>query len=214
MAEFEPAYERLLRAEGGYVNDPTDPGGETYAGISRRSFPQWPGWPLVEALKRDPDFPQVLGRDPQVQLQVRIFYEREFWAPLRGPELPSQRTAEFLLQMAVNLGARRAVRIFQRSCNLLNDQERLFSDLAVDGLIGPKTLGAVSRIVAAGWEEPLLQLLAIFQGERYIALVERDPALRRFLRGWLSRIEDGLTARRDRRSGPGDRESTLSPGPA
>ena len=39
MADFEKAVEFVLRMEGGYVNDPKDPGGETNFGIAKKSYP-------------------------------------------------------------------------------------------------------------------------------------------------------------------------------
>ena len=46
MADFLPAYEAMIRNEGGYVlhDVPGDRGGMTYAGIARNMNPQWPGW--------------------------------------------------------------------------------------------------------------------------------------------------------------------------
>lgn len=37
--DFETAVTQILKYEGGYVNDPSDPGGETNFGISKRSYP-------------------------------------------------------------------------------------------------------------------------------------------------------------------------------
>lgn len=46
MAEFTPAFEEMIRNEGGYIlhNVAGDHGGDTYAGIARRFHPDWPGW--------------------------------------------------------------------------------------------------------------------------------------------------------------------------
>ena len=44
MADFRLAYKKIEAAEGGYVNDPDDKGGETYKGISRKANPDWNGW--------------------------------------------------------------------------------------------------------------------------------------------------------------------------
>ena len=50
MAQFEPAFEQMIRDEGGYVlhEVPGDTGGMTYAGIARNKNPQWNGWALVD----------------------------------------------------------------------------------------------------------------------------------------------------------------------
>lgn len=52
MAEFAKAYKKLEVAEGGYVNDPDDAGGETYKGVSRKANPNWIGWIILDDLKK------------------------------------------------------------------------------------------------------------------------------------------------------------------
>jgi len=56
MADFLTAYEVTMQAEGGYVNDPQDPGGETYKGVARSRNPKWPGWVDIELLKNQKNF--------------------------------------------------------------------------------------------------------------------------------------------------------------
>ncbi len=51
MADFKTAIEATLKAEGGYVNDPDDPGGETYKGIARNRNSKWSGWTHIDLLK-------------------------------------------------------------------------------------------------------------------------------------------------------------------
>jgi len=48
---FSPAYAIVKVNEGGYVNDPVDKGGETYAGIARNIFGSWEGWSIIDAKK-------------------------------------------------------------------------------------------------------------------------------------------------------------------
>ncbi len=49
--DFQKALAHTLEFEGGYANDPADSGGETFRGISRRNWPQWEGWPLIDQAK-------------------------------------------------------------------------------------------------------------------------------------------------------------------
>jgi len=51
MADFLPAYNLVRKHEGGYANTAGDAGGETYAGISRKSNASWAGWPIIDAAK-------------------------------------------------------------------------------------------------------------------------------------------------------------------
>ena len=57
MADFKKALTETLRHEGGYVNDPKDPGGETYKGISRKNHPDWEGWNIIDEKKILSSFP-------------------------------------------------------------------------------------------------------------------------------------------------------------
>jgi len=61
--DFGPAYDIIRRNEGYYANNPADTGGETYAGIARNLWPQWPGWPIIDEYKYSPpgDFAIATG---------------------------------------------------------------------------------------------------------------------------------------------------------
>ena len=60
MADFNQAFQLVIAHEGGYVNDPDDPGGETYKGVARKIHSKWEGWQNIDILKRQPDF-QVIS---------------------------------------------------------------------------------------------------------------------------------------------------------
>lgn len=101
MKTFDIAVRAVLAHEGGYVNDPHDPGGETKFGICRRSYPN------VEIA--------TLELDDAVAI-----YRRDFWDRIHGDELPAD-LAFFLLDTAVNLGVVQAVRYLQRAANVQVD---------------------------------------------------------------------------------------------
>ena len=54
MADFDLAYAPVAKWEGGWTHDSGDKGGETYAGIARAFFPDWPGWHFIDAAKAHP----------------------------------------------------------------------------------------------------------------------------------------------------------------
>ena len=90
---FDEAFERLIGHEGGYVNDPNDPGGETKYGISKRSYP-------------GEDIPGVnLGRAMEI-------YRRDFWGPAGCDAVPDAIKFD-LFDMAVNSGVKVAVKTLQ-----------------------------------------------------------------------------------------------------
>lgn len=99
--KFHKAIERILTHEGGYVNDPNDPGGETKWGISRRSYPTV-------------DIARLTRADA-----IAIYF-RDFWKPLGG-ELFEDGVGFQLLDAAVNSGISNAVRFAQRAAGVADD---------------------------------------------------------------------------------------------
>lgn len=111
MNIFDYALDFVLEHEGGYVNDPKDPGGETIYGISRRAHPEaWAG-----------------GRPTKAT--AATIYRRDYWAACRCDELPPA-VAVVLFDTAVNCGNKAAVRMLQRALNVKDD-----------GVLGPVTIG-------------------------------------------------------------------------
>ncbi len=98
---FENAIERILGHEGGYVNDPNDPGGETKFGISKRSYPDVD----IKNLTRD---------------QAKAIYRRDFWNKVSGDVLHDG-VAYQTLDFAVNSGIETAVRYLQRALGVADD---------------------------------------------------------------------------------------------
>lgn len=92
---FDEAFERLIGHEGGYVNHPADPGGETKYGISKRTYPG-------EDIKG-----MTLER-------AKAIYRRDFWGPA-GCDLVPDGIKFDLFDAAVNSGAKVAVRLLQRA---------------------------------------------------------------------------------------------------
>ena len=92
--EFAEALEFLLAREGGYVNHPDDPGGETNLGISRRSYPN----ENIRSMTRE---------------RAAFLYHRDYWIPNRCGEMPRW-IALPLFDFAVNAPARSARIALQR----------------------------------------------------------------------------------------------------
>src|SRR5207244_1797640 len=92
---FERAVARVLGDEGGYADNPSDPGGETKFGISKREYPQLD----IAALTRAD--------------AIAIYY-RDWWQRYRYSELPGPIAAK-VFDLAVNIGPAHAVRCLQRA---------------------------------------------------------------------------------------------------
>lgn len=98
---FDLAFDRLIAHEGGYVNDPQDPGGETQWGISKRSYPQLD----IKRLTRD---------------DAKAIYRRDFWDRIQGDALHDG-VAFQVFDTAVNSGIETAVRMLQRALGVADD---------------------------------------------------------------------------------------------
>jgi len=86
---FEKAFSHTMGFEGGYVNDPADRGGETFRGISRKSWPNWPGWALIDevkaaGLRSASAIDRRFADDAEMETLVINFYKNEFWKPFGG----------------------------------------------------------------------------------------------------------------------------------
>lgn len=92
---FNNAIPLILKHEGGYVNDPNDPGGETKYGISKRSYPE-------EDIKN------------LTEERAKLLYMRDFWKPLKCDQLPLG-IAVCVFDYGVNSGKARAVKSLQES---------------------------------------------------------------------------------------------------
>lgn len=101
MKTFDESFEILIGHEGGYVNDPNDPGGETKYGISKRSYPH------------EDIACMTLERAKEI-------YKRDFWDRCCCDELP-QELAFQVFDAAVNSGVRRAVRWLQNAVGVTSD---------------------------------------------------------------------------------------------
>lgn len=98
---FDVVFDRVLGHEGGYVNDPNDPGGETQWGISKRSYPHI----NIKELTRD---------------GAKEIYRRDFWDRLGADGLPDG-VAFQLFDFAVNSGIGTAIRYLQRAIGVADD---------------------------------------------------------------------------------------------
>ncbi len=165
----------ILRAEGGYVNDPQDKGGETNYGITvavaRANGHAGPMRDLPVAVARaiytaryitEPKFDQVLA------LHAGI-----------GAEL---------IDTGVNMGPRVAAEFLQRWLNGFNDTGARYPVLTVDGSLGDQSLGALAAFLAwRGQEGAAVMLRALngLQAARYLDITEANKTQRRFLFGWV-----------------------------
>ena len=119
MNSFKECLDLVLKSEGGWVNHPSDPGGETNLGVTKRVWEEYVGHPVktIKDLTKD---------------DVSPLYELKYWRPCYCEVLP--RGLDFVVfSMGVNAGPGRSVKLLQQSIGCVPD-----------GVIGPKTRELIS----------------------------------------------------------------------
>ena len=169
------AIDSVVRAEGGYVNDPLDAGGETNFGIT-------------VAVARANGY-QGAMRDMPVAVARAIYLARYVTEPKFDRVLSSNAAigAE-LIDTGVNMGPHRAAEFLQRWLNGFNDTGGRYAALFVDGRLGELSLAALTAFLQRRGQDGatvLLRALNGVQAERYLAIAETNASQRRFLFGWV-----------------------------
>lgn len=197
MSDFLEALAPVLAWEGGYANDPNDRGGETYKGVSRKNWPHWVGWTIVDKIKQEAsgESKETLNKrleiSTELQEAVTAFYKRNFWNVLGIDTFP-QILANEIFEQAVNMGSGRAIIHLQKFCNSANYDPKTGNpyvlELAQDGINGAKTKQLVKLLLKKRFEEKeIVHALRCLQGAFYIELALQNKKQRKFIKGWLSR---------------------------
>lgn len=204
MAEFIKAYNITMKHEGGYhsgvINGVKDRGGETYKGIARKFWGNWSGWTIIDSYAKENKelFEKNLEKHERLQDLVHEFYKKKFWDSMKLDEVPHQIIAEKLFDIGVNQGVPTASKYFQDILNMLNNNQKHYSNIVVDGKVGNATLDAYKRYFRTAdkfryrsEESNTLVFLNALRGEqysRYEKIVKRDEEQEAFFYGWLKRI--------------------------
>ncbi len=192
MADFTQSYAKLLGFEGGYSNNPRDKGGRTYQGIAENFHPREPMWRIINAATHDPEFPDCLEKNDDLQAMVRNFYKTRFWDVWGGDTLPQQ-VADELFEFFVNSPAGCALAV-QRMCNILNNQGSRWPDIEQDGQFGPVTRGTLQKLLVRYGAKYFVAVLNRMQFAFYLNVLESHPDQEEFARGWILRTMDDLAA--------------------
>ena len=113
---FDECLKMLLHHEGGYVNHPKDPGGETNLGVTKRVYEKWGGTKDMKDLTVE---------------DVAPIYKKNYWDKCKCDDLESG-VDWVVFDWAVNSGTGRAAKAIQKICGA-----------SQDGAIGPKTLALI-----------------------------------------------------------------------
>lgn len=187
MKTIEEIAADIVAREGGYVNDPDDPGGATKHGVTLASL-QRLGLDKTGDGRIDLRDVQALTRSDAEKIFIEHYYKRPGLAALPLVLQPS------VFDMQVNAGTN-AIKILQR---LLS---RMGMPLADDGIVGPKTAQAAHQAASLA-PLHLADAYGIARRNYYYALADARPASRKFARtqtgqkgGWITRAEAFISAK-------------------
>lgn len=169
-AQFDAALSHVLRMEGGFSDDPFDPGGPTNYGITLKTYALNAGQ-TVDASSRARLTAELRAISQET---VRSIYQRRYWMPAHCTELPAGLDL-FHFDAAVNHGVGGAIRLLQEALNV-----------EADGDVGPLTRRAI-RIANI---DDVIERYAALRERRYRSLAH----FWRFGRGWLRRVQETKAA--------------------
>lgn len=160
---FARIVKMVLHHEGGYVNHPSDPGGETKYGISKRAYPEINIMDLTEE-------------------KAAELYKRDYWDRIKGDDLPVS-VACVVMDYAVNSGISRASKALQSVCGISNP----------DGIIGPNTLNMVWSTIENDHNEIVItQIEKLINGvtKQRQEFIRGLSIYETFGKGWERRIDE------------------------
>jgi lysozyme family protein len=172
MADFTRAFQLVIANEGGYGNDPDDPGGETYKGVARKIFSKWDGWTTIDILKKQADFPANLDKDADLQQAVSDFYQVNFWDKINGDQITNQDVANSIFDFGVNAGIATSSSLAQ-----------MVVGVETDGVIGNESIAKINAFNT----EHFLAAFTVAKIARYVNIVKKRPTSRKYFYGWVLR---------------------------
>lgn len=165
MTRLHECLKFTLRWEGGFVNDPDDPGGATNKGVTQVVYD---AWRTAQHLPRQ-------SVQALTAKEAEAIYENRYWKLCRCDSLPAP-VDLVVFDSAVNCGPGRACRWLQHALGVLED-----------GNVGPKTLAAAREF---GPPLELARKVSAIRAAYYRELVAKNPRLKKFLNGWTNRLGD------------------------
>lgn len=117
MANFKEEFDKIVLAEGGYVNDKDDAGGETYLGISRNYHPFSPIWKLIDDYKNrffGRELTKNLKKNEDITRMISKIYKSEYWDVFDLDNVKNQDVAHQIFDDAVNRGVKSATLLAQQ----------------------------------------------------------------------------------------------------
>jgi lysozyme family protein len=175
LADFQKALPILLQVEGGYVNDPDDPGKETNFGVTVDTARKYGYTGDMKKLTKE---------------KAEEIYRMGYWNTCRLDDFSGQKIAEFVFDCNVNHGGTMGAVFLQRSLNVLNTDPKgrvVWPVIAVDGKVGNLTLSALEIALKSrkNMEELILKTMNCIRGAFFVEIAERREKSKKFMYGWM-----------------------------
>lgn len=169
MADFKTYFDKMLKWEGGWADDPADRGGKTNMGVTIKVWKAW-----AQRLFGIPGNEQTLRAATKQQISTicKVLY----WDVVRGDNIANQKIAQHVADFGWGSGPITAIKRIQAVLKV-----------TVDGKIGPKTIAAINNHPNPA---ELLNKLVADRIAFLDAIIKRDPTQRRFEKGWKNRVYD------------------------
>jgi lysozyme family protein len=168
---FYDCVAEVVNLEGGYSNDPKDPGGETNFGITKKTAMNYGYTGDMKLLTKD---------------QAKDIYKKGYW-DINSIDLIENKDLQFeIFDAGVNCGPQNPATWLQEIINALNNEQTRWVDVVVDGSIGPKTASIVNQVNRdPNYAKILFNTMNSYQTVYYVKATISNRNLERFLFGWL-----------------------------
>ena len=176
MAEFDAAVNYILKWEGGYQENENDLGGATNFGISLNFLINLSDHSKYPFLK----LPINIDTIKQLTIdQAKEIYFNEFWQAAPFQQLTNQDQANYIFDMAINMGVETAIKHIQRATwSVMKDWQHLPDD----GQLGKNTLAAIKQ---CGFL--LMPALRAERAAYYRAIIAKIPTQQANFKSWMNR---------------------------
>lgn len=168
MANFDEAIQCVLKNEGGFVDDPDDPGGATNFGLSIR---------FLHTLKTFRNITEDQLKNMSKDEAISI-YKSELWDRYQYDRITPDPIATKLFDISVDIGQANAVKVIQKACNEINK-----NTIYQDGVLGPMTVNTVNE----SDQDLLMKQFKAFCLRYYYKITVINPKLLKYLTGWERR---------------------------
>lgn len=174
MAIFQLAVDKVLKNEGGFVNNSKDLGGTTNYGISLR---------FLQSIQKDATPETIKNLTLE---QAEDLYFQHFWQKNKYNAINSQKIANKVFDTAVNLGAKSANRFLQQTLNII-----IFNGIKIDedGVVGSKTIDTINLLDGEDVDNNILKVYSLLQKEHYFKIIINRPEQIVFAKGWNKRAD-------------------------